>query len=389
MNDRTESRLLCIEALESRSLLAGNPFAADVFDNDVHQDHFGSRDRLRNQDATRPNEVSSLRPGFDRIGNSNRGRHSDNRFDTPQKIRVETVTAQPPTAAGVSVVFATSPPTQAAQPVTASKSVSISPSASAAPSASTPQPASASQSLLAVRAVAVDAALAGIVATDVVESTDTATRVDEAVQTRLDDDSESKLAIASVISRSQASDFSTPDTSTDDDPDNELIELAPWNLNGRESESADASRAPWQLDLDAISTINSVIGRASTRQSRIADAIIHSWFGGSGGMIAIDRIDLPSVEAIADGRWMNVQLESTVMLHRSLELIASGSAPMMSDEVLDVIMASIGQMKDSESQPIGTHVAFRLPAVAYPAIAILTGAAIAARRKHKLFGTLT
>lgn len=159
------------------------------------------------------------------------------------------------------------------------------------------------------------------------------------------------------------------------------VDLAPlWSTDNVQFEE-DAS--PWQLGQSIVPSIRSIIDRAGPPTDEVVDALVQSWFGGSSGMISLDHVTLPISMVSSPIAWIDVQLESTVMLHRSLEMIAGGNTAPLSDVTLDAIMASLDAMAESQSQPVAGVKPVEVSAIVYPAIAVLTAVAVASRRKHK------
>ncbi len=176
--------------------------------------------------------------------------------------------------------------------------------------------------------------------------------------------------------------ISIPSAATDENDANEgLIDLAPLWSNDSLENQYDAS--PWRLGQPIVLGMQSIIDRASQPSDEVVDALIQSWFGDSSGMIAIDHVTLPASMVLSPIDWIDVQLESTVMLHRSLQMIASGDVAPISDVALDAIMASLNAMAESQTQPLAVIQPVEVPATIYPAIAVLTAVAIASRRKHR------
>ncbi len=182
----------------------------------------------------------------------------------------------------------------------------------------------------------------------------------------------------------------TRGTSLSDRPslvDDSYIDLAP--LDPFESLTEDSD--PWQLEFRTIPLLKQFHERPISEQlfgdrSELTDQLIQGWLGGPGGLIALEQIILPANQFPHDAGIVNAGLQSTVALHRSLNLAAGSVTPALSGQVLDAIMASLEKMSASEVQPVTEPSAFRIPRVVYPTAAVVAttiAITIAARRKHK------
>lgn len=103
------------------------------------------------------------------------------------------------------------------------------------------------------------------------------------------------------------------------------------------------------------------------------------------GLIAVERGPLSQPVGQVDAIAQDVQLESTVMLHRAFKLLGETDGVPVSDEVLDAIVASFNQVARSEQQPTSaSRPTLQVPMLAYPVMAAVTVATVASRRKHRL-----
>ncbi|EMI46510.1 hypothetical protein [Rhodopirellula sp. SWK7] len=166
--------------------------------------------------------------------------------------------------------------------------------------------------------------------------------------------------------------------------DHGLLQWVPlWGF-GQSHQDGQNVQNEWELSRDTLPLLKRVIEASPDERIEIADELMAGWFSGPGGMIALDRVLLPSPKFAIENLSIDVQLESAVMLHRSFGMVASGVVPPLSGPVLDAIMASLEEAASSQNQPVGVTAVPRLPTAAYPAIvAITTGIAIAARRQFK------
>lgn len=171
-----------------------------------------------------------------------------------------------------------------------------------------------------------------------------------------------------------------------------LVELTPLGRWGMLDDTQEAPSESWQLDRAILPRLKQVIEGTSEEFAELADTVVDQLFGDGGGMVAIDQVQLPRGLFEIERAFVDVQVESTVMLYRSLELFASGRFEtrhaQLSGPILDSIMATLGEVAESEIQPVGDPSPSRLSAIAYPIAAIAaTGAAFSARQKSKPLST--
>lgn len=159
------------------------------------------------------------------------------------------------------------------------------------------------------------------------------------------------------------------------------IELLPlWKTDPLNSEP---EASEWKIDSNAIPHIRNALQSPLYRTPELADLAIRDWFAGPGGLINLDHGGSPALYLPVPSELINVELESMVGLHRSLDLIAAGVTEPISGPMLEAILASIEDITASESQPISEATPFQLPTVAYPALAVIaSGVTIAAHRRR-------
>ncbi|QDS94693.1 hypothetical protein FF011L_34730 [Roseimaritima multifibrata] len=355
MKENHESRMLRIEPLENRSLLAGNLFAGDAIALDLFADSAASSGSQQNVEANQTQEVRTI--GNDNgpiVQQSDRTNPSNDERGSTPNAQVDFDSQSTVTQSTVTLT-----------PIEDQQS----------------QQSSSAEVANRQTASAVDAAIAAITFSELV------TGIVDQVTSPVAEDSLARPLGNSVTgvasNQRQISPLTAGLSAASEEPSNGLIDLSPSNLELSIDDPVDEHHQPWQLDSGVAPHIRLVIEQASNHQAEITDAAIAAWFRGPGGMIAVDQVLLPANAFIAGLDWLDVQLESTVNLHRSLEMIASGTTPPISDVALDAIMASLGEIAGSKVQPINSIYQFEIPRITYPVIAIVTAAAIAARRKHR------
>ncbi|QDT07593.1 hypothetical protein K227x_60210 [Rubripirellula lacrimiformis] len=166
----------------------------------------------------------------------------------------------------------------------------------------------------------------------------------------------------------------------------EIVPLSPYQHNLQETPS---DELPWQIDRASLQRI-----REATRQSGdptdenkqdSIDSAIASWFGNSTGLI--DDVhcnqDLPSSLQEVSPSMVDVVLEATVGLHRRVNLVQDTNVDPQPNQVRDAILAAIAAEQGSLVDPIAQPNQVRLSGVAYSGAAIVAGAMAAAGRQRK------
>ncbi|WP_146523077.1 hypothetical protein [Stieleria varia] len=188
----------------------------------------------------------------------------------------------------------------------------------------------------------------------------------------------------------------------------ETVPLLRRELRSNESDSADDSAdGDWQIDSQSLKRLREIARNASPSliypesdaiesslprrhtHPRITDAAIASWFGEQTGLI-----ELRSTESIPAGLTLedsivDVVLNATVGLHRSVELIAgsrmdSGRSDLGINETRDAVLAAMaGEQSSPIVVPVSEATNSQLSSLVYPGAAIVaTGISIAAQRRR-------
>ncbi|QEG41030.1 hypothetical protein [Roseimaritima ulvae] len=154
----------------------------------------------------------------------------------------------------------------------------------------------------------------------------------------------------------------------------------------------------WLLDADTIPRLRQTLDVTANEFAELTDTVITEWYDIAGGMVALDHVQLPQDAFPLQRAAVEVHLESTLMLYRSLTMFSSSSTPQIalpasgeiSGPVLDAIMATLGELATSETQPLASSPAQPLPLLAYPATAIAAaGAAAAIAARHRAYSQKT
>ena len=123
----------------------------------------------------------------------------------------------------------------------------------------------------------------------------------------------------------------------------------------------------------------------STQESSgLTDEAIATWFAGPGGLIDIHSEGTPLLASSVTDQWVNVGLDATLGLYRSLELIASTDqqAP-IPDGMRLAILDALANASTDESQPVDSVTASQLSDLTYPGVVVLVAGSIAmAKRKN-------
>ncbi|MGB7324308.1 MAG: hypothetical protein WBD31_05515 [Rubripirellula sp.] len=146
----------------------------------------------------------------------------------------------------------------------------------------------------------------------------------------------------------------------------------------------------WEVDAELLDELRE-IARDTSRYERIAedpvsiDIAIAQWFGQSTGLIDDIQLgsDLPSISGPAMPSMVDVVLDATLGLHRSVSLIANAQPESVPNNVRDAILAAIAAQQpvliDSVAEPGQSRVA----GMAYPGVAIVASTLAVASRRQK------
>lgn len=171
-----------------------------------------------------------------------------------------------------------------------------------------------------------------------------------------------------------------------------LIDSLPTLQHEFKEGTASPAEKPWGLDHAALQELRSAANDTNTEilENRHAvDLAIANWFGNSTGLIDDIQCEnqLPSSLQELTPSIVDVVLDATVGLHRSVGLIASGDIQPQQNSVRDTILAAIAAEHVSLSAPLLEQTPARLPSIAYSGAAIVVSSLAMAgryRRKSKL-----
>ncbi|MCM2369862.1 hypothetical protein [Aporhodopirellula aestuarii] len=389
MRDTNDPRQLRMERLETRTLLAAGIFGfsevADFVGNDASQTPTpqGSRS-VGAEESSTPGNRGRFERGAD-VGR--RSASADRQRDFSQRQRLQQQEIAAPVNSQQSVSNQQSAITQ--KPVAASISVSepvgepIAESPRNVNSAPVTSRVVIAQTVVPVPNGIVDAAIASLTSVDSSQANEVESEVLEAVST-IEPESDTRVVENETAETTEAVQLIVSADSIPDAADDGLLHWFPlWGLNlAKPSDSK--VETPWQLSQDTIPLLQRVIEASPEERGEIVDSLMADWFSGPAGLISLDRVVLPTQYLSIDDFAIDVQLESAIMLHRSLGMVATGVVPPLSGPVLDAIMASLEEAAMSQNQPIADTTILQLPSAVYPAIiAVATGIAIAARRQFK------
>ncbi|QDS96046.1 hypothetical protein FF011L_48500 [Roseimaritima multifibrata] len=146
---------------------------------------------------------------------------------------------------------------------------------------------------------------------------------------------------------------------------------------------------PWRVDPQSLQRLQEVTRKLDdsleTENPPANDAVIAAWFNNSTGLMEVERYGALGTPTDLSDSIVDVVLNATVGLHRSVDLIAvTPDASEIPDDVRSAILAAIAaEQQPILSAPLNTPGSLRLSAIAYPGAALLVaGAALAARRKR-------
>lgn len=422
MSHSNDNRTLRLERLETRSLLAAGifDFAADIGGSD--QLHSSDRD-IQRSDSSRPQDVAGSAPRSQRNGshhNHSSGKEA-NHSEAPRPQQDHTARNQvdhhrnqsgDTRSSGASVL---AQPIQSLQapPLPVANEQVIAPPAtvSLVTPLPTPSPVVATAPRLQLPNQTNQADLASATASEVTPSV---ALVGDSVNesSASEDVATTEQSASSQTEILATSDFQQENSPTDGvavvvsdravggervwNSDIGYVDLAPLGSLDPLSTSSNDNRSdnePWELDLGATRLLRrlalqsagqQVASERSDDRSDVVDRMMQDWFDGTDGLIALEQVDLPTRTQRLDAIMVDVGLDSTVALHRSINLVAGNITPAISGAALDAIMASLEQTAVSQTQPVDDATGVRIPVAAYPAFAaVATTIAVSARRKRK------
>ncbi|QEF99230.1 hypothetical protein Mal15_32920 [Stieleria maiorica] len=168
-----------------------------------------------------------------------------------------------------------------------------------------------------------------------------------------------------------------------------------------QSSDASASDSSWELGIEALQRLRDIADDtsdgASRTELRVVDQAIVDWFGGATGLIDDIRCEteLPAIAQNINASLVEVVLDATVGMHRSVGLIADSGvdgeespASKLRGEILAVIAEEFAGAIASEGQPrvdsVDAPSPIRHSGIAYPGALIVAGLlAISTRRRTR------
>jgi hypothetical protein len=117
------------------------------------------------------------------------------------------------------------------------------------------------------------------------------------------------------------------------------------------------------------------------------DHVIANWFEGAGGLIEVTTGGehlLPPQPDLVD-QIVEVNLDSTWSIHRTIELIGDAGSDLMADDVRLSVLAEWVRAESETGPPITIAAQVRLSKISYACVALIAGGAVlAATRKPSM-----
>lgn len=145
----------------------------------------------------------------------------------------------------------------------------------------------------------------------------------------------------------------------------------------------------WKLSENKIATLTNRSRTSAIGNADVVDPSVVDWLSDDGGMIVLDRVGLPKSPIQINPAWIDVQVESAVTMHRSIATIAEEVAPAMTQKILDGLMASLAAGAPPKPTPLsnqqpGVSSNWETRWITYPALTVAAvGMAILARRRNR------
>ncbi|TWU48351.1 hypothetical protein [Rubripirellula reticaptiva] len=147
----------------------------------------------------------------------------------------------------------------------------------------------------------------------------------------------------------------------------------------------------WEVDSELLNDLREM-ARDSSRNNRIVedpisiDVAITEWFGHSTGLIDDIQLgsDLPSIAHAGMPSMVDVVLDATLGMHRSVGLIAKAEPELLPNNVRDAILAAIAAQQPAQIESVAKSVESRVAGMAYPGIVIVASTLAVASRRQKI-----
>ena len=142
-------------------------------------------------------------------------------------------------------------------------------------------------------------------------------------------------------------------------------------------------RSPWRLPQQTLERLQDTLDHLQQQDGIAPDELaIATWFAGPGGLIDFGGASLDLQSADGAVILVDVELDTALGLHRSLELLAADQCVPKDDAVRDAVLAALLSEELEIAQPVAEATPVRVPTVAYPSAVILAALAIAGQRKR-------
>jgi hypothetical protein len=143
----------------------------------------------------------------------------------------------------------------------------------------------------------------------------------------------------------------------------------------------------WQINNDTVKRLRELSKDQEAATSGRMDQVIANWFGGPGGLIEVTaggEYRLPPQPDLVD-QVVEVNLDSTWAIHRTIELIGDAGSDLMTDDVRLSVLAEWVRAESENGPPITIAAEVRLSTISYLGVALIAGGAVwAATRKPSM-----
>jgi hypothetical protein len=164
------------------------------------------------------------------------------------------------------------------------------------------------------------------------------------------------------------------------------IDSFPLLRNTPPSQQRSADEPPWELGSDTLGRLRDIAEqpRAQLRNQSVrpTDAAIARWFQGPGGLVEVETEGAPLIANDAATGIVDIVLDATFGLHRSVDLLASDQTPSTNENIRDVILAVIAGEQSETAAPVQDPADTRLSGLAY-AGAVLVATMLAVANRHR------
>jgi hypothetical protein len=168
----------------------------------------------------------------------------------------------------------------------------------------------------------------------------------------------------------------------DRDSDDGFIDPFPRASDQSMNDSPGQSQ-PWQIDLGTLRALHQASNLLRDNASDVTDIAVADCFNDQAGLIDFGQSNIPFAIPMIPDALVDVQLNASVGLHRSIELIAAETDRPAADNIRDAMMAALVAVENQAPTGVTEPMPIRSTETAYASVAMVLGTvALVAQRKR-------